>query len=129
MTRSVIKGLGIVALTLFVAAGCGSDDEGSSEDPALEQSVREYSADFLGGDATAAYATLSARCQGVLDEEVFTGVVASAAEAFGDAEITDFESDVDGDSATVSYKYDEATLDQADEPWVLEDGTWHLDDC
>ncbi len=129
MTRSTIKGLCVGAVALFLAAGCGSDDDEGSEDPALEEAVRGYSADFLAGDATAAYATLSERCHTVLEEDVFAGVVASAAGAFGDAEITDYDDDVDGNNATVSYEYSEETLDQEDEPWVLEGGTWKLDDC
>lgn len=128
MTRSVIKGLCVGAVMLFAAAGCG-DDGGSSEDPALEDAVRAYSADFLAGDATAAYARMSERCHGVLTEEVFSGVVASAAEAFGDEEITDFESDVDGDEATVTYEFSDEMLNQADERWVREGGEWHIDDC
>ena len=129
MTRSTINGLCIGAVALFLAAGCGSDDDEGSEDPALEAAVRAYSADFLAGDATAAYATLSERCHTVLEEDMYTNVVASAAEAFGDAEITDYDDDVNGNSATVSYEYDDDDLNQTDEPWVFEDGTWKLDDC
>src|SRR5690349_17202715 len=127
MNRKLIKGLGIGALTLLVAAGCGSDDDGGSEDPALEETVRAYSAEFLAGDATAAYARMSERCHGVLTEDVFAGVVATAAEAFGDEEITDFESDVDGSEATVSYEYSDEALNQVDEPWIKEDGAWRVD--
>lgn len=129
MNRPLIQRLCIGAVVLFVAAGCGSDDDSSSEDPALEAAVRAYSVDFLAGDATAAYARMSARCHEVLEEDVFAAVVATAADAYGEEEITDFDSDVDGSSATVSYEYAEEALDQADEPWVLEAGEWHIDDC
>ena len=129
MNRLVIQRLCIGALPLLVAAGCGSDDDSSSEDPALEEAVRAYSADFLAGDATAAYANMSERCHGILAEDVFATVVASAADAFGDEEITDFDADVDGDEATVSYEFSDETLNQADERWILESGAWHIDDC
>lgn len=128
MIPSMIQRLCIGAVVLFVAAGCG-DDGGGSEDPALEQTVRAYSEEFLAGDATAAYARMSERCTATIDEEVFAAVVASAAEAYGDEELTDFESDVDGDTATVSYEYGDESLNQVDEPWVRVDGTWQLDDC
>lgn len=129
MKRSLIPRLLLGAAVLFVAGACGDDDGGSSEDPALDAAVRAYSADFLAGDATAAYARTSERCRTVLEEDVFAAIVASAAEAYGDEEITDLESEVDGNSATVSYEYEDETLNQEDEPWVLEDGEWHLDDC
>jgi hypothetical protein len=129
MNRSLTQRLCIGAVVLFVAAGCGSDDEGTSEDPVLEETVRSYSADFLAGDATAAYARMSDRCHTVLEEEVFASVVETIAEAYPDEEITDFESDVDGNSATVSYEYSDDNLDQEDEPWVYEGGEWHIDDC
>ena len=129
MNRSFAQRICIGAVVCFVAAGCGSDDDSSSEDPALEEAVRAYSADFLAGDATAAYARMSARCHDVLEEDVFAGVVTAAAEVFGDAEITDFDSDVDGDKATVSYEYSDDAINQADEPWILEGGVWHIDDC
>jgi hypothetical protein len=31
--------------------------------------------------------------------------------------------------ALVTYTYDKAAINQASEPWVLEDGAWHEDDC
>jgi hypothetical protein len=132
MTRMLIR-LGVAALTLLIAAGCGGDDDSSSGDagdgPSLEDAVRGYSADFLAGDAAAAYARLSVRCHDVLLEDVYSAVVAQAADLFGDAEITKYDDDVKGDEATATYEFSDDTLNQADERWILEGGAWHIDDC
>jgi hypothetical protein len=126
-----MKTLGVVGgLALLVAAGCGSDDGPPEEDPerpGLEETVRAYSADFLSGDAAAAYARLSERCRGELTEEVFSGTVADAAAAYGDAEITEYDHELDGDQAKVTYEYSDPAINQTDDPWVYEDGAWHKD--
>jgi hypothetical protein len=132
MNRLLIQRLCIGALTLLVATGCSGDDDSSGDagdGPSLEDAVRAYSADFLAGDATAAYARMSERCHGVLEEQVFAGVVAQSAELFGDEEITKYDDDIDGDKATATYTFSDPTINQTDEPWVLENGAWHTDHC
>ena len=128
MNLVLIKRCGIGACALLVAAGCGGGGQGD-DGPSLEGAVRANAADFLGGDATAAYARWSDRCRGVLAEDMFSAVVAQAAEQFRDAEITAYHEDVDGDKATVTYEFSVSALNQSTQPWVLEGGTWHVDDC
>lgn len=36
---------------------------------------------------------------------------------------------VTADRATVTYTYDVPALNQDGEPWVLEEGAWHNDQC
>jgi hypothetical protein len=68
--------------------------------PALQAAVEAYSSDYLGGYGAGAFP------------------------------ISSFTVDsINGTQATVSYTYAVATLDQSDQPWVLESGGWRYDNC
>ena len=140
--RSV--GLALIAAVL-VLAGCG-DDGGSEtsssatgatsppvtgpDSEAVQTAVRAYSAAFLAGDVPAARALLSVRCQGRLAEADYTNILTAAAKEYGDAQIESLNViSLAGDSARVTYTYDETAINQTDEPWVREAGAWHQDDC
>jgi hypothetical protein len=65
-----------------------------------------------------------------IGKQPFVADVDSAGVNFGDAvPMKTFKAEVDGDAATVTYTYSVAAIDQADQPWLLEAGTWRYDDC
>ncbi len=121
-------------MVLVLIAGCssGSKDAATSATtsaPKLEPAVRAYTAAFLGGDDAAAYALLTARCQGEITAVAFERIVDEAHAEYGTARITSYTDRVDGASATATYELSDSSLNQTAERWVLEDGAWHNDDC
>lgn len=85
---------------------------------------------FLGGDADAAWNLLSTRCRDRLARSDFATAVGQARNIYGGASMTSLEVDtLEGTIARVTYRYDDPSLDQEREPWVLEDGQWRQDDC
>lgn len=108
-----------------------SDGPGDQVDPALAErrelgaAVQSYSDAFLTGKAESAYGHLSSRCRGVMPFSEFTVIVEAAGELYGDPlPWESFEADIEGDRARVTYTYELGALDQVDEPWLREDGSW-----
>lgn len=132
--------LALLVGTLLVG-GCG--DRGPSEDnrslesqpgaspstPVLETAVRAYSSAYMSGDGERAYGLLSDRCQNELAKNEFLSIVAQANQAYGDARITAYEDDINGNVGVATYELSDASLNQTQERWVLDDGSWHNDDC
>lgn len=150
MRRLVV--LSLLALTL---AGCGDGNEESNAEatpstapstsastappietpntdlPGPEADVKAYSDAFLTGDADAAFALRSTRCQDAIGESRFAAVVDQAGALYG--EPLDFETysenvTEDG-TATVTYTYVVSGINQTDQPWVFEGSGWRYDDC
>lgn len=100
------------------------------ESAALRTAVTAYSDAFLTGDADAAFAMLSKRCQDRVGAETFAGIVAQAEQTYGSPlELESFEAQISGDLARASYTYAVSAIDQDQEPWVREAGEWREDDC
>lgn len=97
--------------------------------PQLESSVRAYTEAFLGGDAEASRALLSSRCQGDTSATQWKSIVTRAATEYGDATITTYSEDVDGQLAVATYELSDPVLNQTAERWILEQGEWRNDDC
>jgi hypothetical protein len=99
----------------------------------LREAVQAYSDAFLTGDADAAYALLSKRCQDRTGKAEFAAIVEQAGQQYGDPlPFKTFSTGVlvdDADLARVTYTYAVAEINQDAEPWVREDGAWHEDDC
>lgn len=95
----------------------------------LEDAVRAYTAVFLGGDGTGAYAMLTERCRAETAAAGFSRTVAQAAGLYGDATITSYSETVDGQIGTATYELSDPVLNQVGERWLLVDGTWQNDDC
>jgi hypothetical protein len=96
----------------------------------LENAVTTYSDAFLDGDPVAAYGMFSARCKEAVSLSYFTGIVTAAKQTYGAAlPIRSFDVNLSESIALVTYTYDMPALNQAGEPWVLEGGTWKLDEC
>lgn len=97
---------------------------------ALRSAVQAYSDAYLTGHGRAAYALLSARCQKRMTPEEFGTIVSQAGDLYGSAlPMTSFKADVAGGMARVTYTYQASAINQDAEPWVLEGGKWHEDDC
>ena len=122
--------LAALAAVLAMSA-CGGGGGGGGDGRAeLERSVRAYSEAYLGGDAEAAHALLSERCQERLTLDAFRPSVAGGRAAYGEAKMTSLSVDeLSGNLARVTYRYDVAAIDQEREPWVREGGGWRQDDC
>lgn len=115
--------VGIVAGTVVLAmTACGTA-------PSVDDAVRSYTAAFLSGNGDKAYDLLSARCQSVLSREQLRKVSAAAAVLYGQARMISLTSQVHGDHATVTYRFDQPAIDQENQPWVLESGAWRYDHC
>lgn len=135
--KQAVAAFAAVALLVAVAATLrwAADGDGGvggrfrTADVALRVAVEDYSEAYLGGDAEAAYALLSARCQDRLSRDEFAVMVAAARETYGPTPIRSLEVEVDGDMAQATYTYPVAALDQTAEPWVYEQLGWKQDDC
>lgn len=132
-----------VVLFALGALACGDDtdtatpvtgdpDEGAdpgadaADAPELRTAVESYSRAVISGDPDAAVELHSEACADVEVVEppgAGEGDASSAALAF-------YESEVDGETATVSYRYeDPEPFNVEDERWVKEDGEWKWDNC
>ena len=135
--KRAVAAFAVVALVVAVVATLRWADDGDGSgvggrfrapDIALRAAVQDYSEAYLGGDADAAYALLSARCRDRLSRDEFATLVAAARETYGPTPISSLEVEVDGDVARATYTYPVAALDQTAEPWIYELG-WKQDDC
>jgi hypothetical protein len=105
--------------------GCASGPEGEVADR-----VEAYSSAYLEGRGGAAWEMLSARCQDEVGEGEFLATVVAAGELYGPQEVGDVDVEVDGQVATVSYRFPDAPgLDQSGQRWVSEGGRWVFDGC
>jgi hypothetical protein len=96
----------------------------------LQAAVEAYSSDYLGGNGAGAFALLSSRCQLAIGSQQLDAEANAAEALYGALPISSFTVDsINGTQATVSYTYAVATLDQSDQPWVLESGGWRYDNC
>ena len=106
-----------------------NDSKAASPNAALESAVRSYSGFYTGGNGPAAYALVSARCQKLYSEPVFSAVVQKVHQSYGTAPIATLSVLVNGDSGFATYTYAKSGLNQNRQPWVLESGSWKNDDC
>ena len=97
--------------------------------PKLEDAVRAYTEAFLGGDSDASYALLSERCHGEEASADWKDIVDQAHALYGDATITSYTDDVNGNIATATYELSDPTLNQTNERWLIEGGRWVNDEC
>lgn len=115
-----------VLLISAVLIGCG----GGNSEPELEPAVRAYSDNFLAGNADEVHARMTARCRERTNLDQLRPLVAMAKENYGTATMTSFEIAQQSEGlARVTYRYDQSSIDQVEEPWALEDGQWRNDDC
>lgn len=124
----------ILLLVLALAAGCSSSGPPAPEtmaesNPELRQKVEAYIAAFLDGDDEAAFSQLTVRCQGETAATDFKRIVDQAHAESADEKIVSYADDVNGQTATVTYEFTDPYLNQTNERWLLEDGTWHNDEC
>jgi hypothetical protein len=117
MTRT----LALVAVLFAVAC--------SSPRPPVEDAVRSYTAAFLSGDGEKAADMLSARCDTPTMHGAVVAASANAAALYGQAKLVSVQPAVDGDRATVTYRFDQPAIDQENQPWVWEAGAWRYDKC
>lgn len=119
-----MKAVALIGIALLLAA-CGGNDI-----PEIEPAVRSYSDAYLSGNADEAHALLTSRCQERTNLAEFRALTALAKEQYGSAQMTEFEvAEQSGGLARVTYRYDQSSIDQEEEPWALEDGEWRNDDC
>lgn len=119
---------GVAGLLLLLVAACGGG--GTDSQAEVEEAVAGYSEAFLSGEGGAAYGMLSDRCRTQVPEGEFLAAVAIAGDQYGDQEVVIDEVSVDGESASVSYRFPDAPqLDQDGERWVFEGDRWRNDDC
>ena len=96
----------------------------------LRPAVEGYSAAYLGDHPDAAYALLSARCQAQLTHDQVVSLTHGAHLLYGSAKLTSYQEDeVVGDSARVTYAYDQAAINQSGQRSTREGGQWHWDGC
>ncbi|MFY9913441.1 MAG: hypothetical protein WAK18_02150 [Nocardioidaceae bacterium] len=107
-------------------ASVGTGDRQLAE---LKKAVSQYSVAYLSGDADTAFALLSDRCALDLGHQGMAALVGAASQLYDTASPNTIDAKISGPHATVSYSFDESTLDQTNEPWLLENGHWHNDQC
>lgn len=109
---------------VVLLAGCGSSDDG------LTQAVTGYVAAFGQGDGTAAWELVSSRCRENEPRDQYETAVRAAGDLYSGIELDgEVDTEMDGDSATVSYNVSDPTLNQTRERWILEGDDWRWDDC
>lgn len=141
MNGTRMAAVALVLAVILTGCGGGSDDD-SADPPAtttsltvppskdLRGAVEVYSDSFLAGLGDRAFDLLSERCKVEVGHQQFVAAVAVAADRYDGIGISSYDEEVDGDVATVTYRYDDAPeLDQVDERWIVEEGGWRNDDC
>jgi len=97
---------------------------------ALRAAVQAYSDAYLGGQGTAAFAMISPRCQQMIGSNELKSAANEAKSLYGVLPLTSFTVNSNsGTSATVTYTYAVATLNQSNQPWTLVGGQWKYDHC
>jgi hypothetical protein len=119
----IVRTAALLALVVL-AAGCGAPAK-----PPVEDAVRSYTAAFLSGRGDAAANMLSARCNTAAMRGAIVTASANAAALYGQAKLVSVTPNVDGDHATVTYRFDQPAIDQENQPWVFEGGSWRYDKC
>jgi hypothetical protein len=117
-------GCAAAVLIAVLLAGCSSGTTG-----AVEDAVRSYSSAYLRGDGQAAYDMLSTRCRKIISLGQLKAASTGAAALYGQAQLISVTPVVDGDHATVTYRFSQPAIDQENQPWVREAGRWHYDKC
>jgi hypothetical protein len=95
----------------------------------VEDAVRSYSGAFLSGRGEKAAAMLSTRCDSPALRTQIIQAAKAAPALYGQARIVSITPTVDGERATVTYRFDQPAIDQENQPWVLESGAWRYDKC
>ncbi|WP_377273114.1 hypothetical protein [Peterkaempfera sp. SMS 1(5)a] len=109
------------------APGSPAPDPSRAE---LEEAVRAFSTAYLKPDPDAGYAMLSERCRRTIGKSVWAGLAKSAAKDYGRRPIKTLTVlQLAGDDARVSYTYGLPRLDQLEQPWLRENGSWRYDAC
>lgn len=120
----------LLIAALPLAAACS----GPSEMEMLEGSVRQYSAEILGGDTNKAFNMMTARCQERMGRAPIQEAWMEIRKQFkGSKEPRSFAASIyEGDGATratVEYTFEDPTWNQTAEAWKKENGTWRNDEC
>jgi len=138
----------VIAL-LFAVAACGDDDDaadlepvtgvdssdtvadpstdpGGDPDPELLTAVESYAKTVIEGDPDAALELRSSTCAEV-ETDIPTNT--DAGDSSDDLTISDFEAEIDGDEASVTYRVDPGADERTEERWVREDGQWKWNNC
>jgi hypothetical protein len=131
LTARAFTSIFLVALS---ADGCstGGPTTGvaaKTPEQAVESAVRSYTAAFLSGQGEKAADMLSQRCNTLTMREEIISASRIAPALYGQAAIVSVEPTVDGDRARVTYRFNQPAIDQENQPWVEEFGTWRYDKC
>jgi hypothetical protein len=124
VTRTVAAA--VLGIVVFVLAACSSR---TTQVAAVEDAVRSYSSAYLSGDGQKAYELLSARCKKVISLSEIKAAAAGAAVLYGQAQLISVVPIVDGDRASVTYRFNQPAIDQENQSWVREAGGWRRDQC
>lgn len=101
-----------------------------SNNSGLRQAVEGYSAAYLGDKPAEAYGLLSARCRSQLTVAQMVSLTHGAKLMYGSAKLIGYhEDEVVGDSARVTYSYNQPSINQSGQRWTREAGRWHWDAC
>ncbi|WP_122818874.1 hypothetical protein [Nocardioides pantholopis] len=104
--------------------------ETPASDPALRVAAQAYADAFLTGDAPAAFDLLSERCKDTVDMVAFGDEAIAAGQKYGSPQpISSYDAKVAGESATLTYRFTGNAPAHRRQPWVREQGFWHLDEC
>lgn len=136
MPRSSIAPL-LAVLTAALVTGCGASSGSGSPgaqtpvDPskAVEDAVRSYTSAYLSGDGQKAASLLSSRCNTPELRQQIISAASMAPAMYGQAAIVSVSPVVNGDHATVTYRFNQPAIDQENQPWVSEGGAWLYDKC
>ena len=126
-----LKATGLVLVLLMV--GCSSNGPERSTtigaDPELDVAVRDYmEATFFMGDGEAGYAMLSDRCKGDLTADEFSTMTEMVEKNYIQS-LKEYKIKQTGKTATVTFTFLDPAIDQTQEQWRQENGSWRNDYC
>jgi hypothetical protein len=129
LVAATLTGL-ILAACSTSTAGHTSKSDATDIAANLRAAVEAYSAAYLSGDGATAYAMLSMRCRSLHSKDEYISLTALAKQMYGNQPVRTFGIDSrSGNTARVTYTFDNHDIDQTNEPWVREVGFWKEDDC
>ena len=124
-SAALLTGCGSFSSSVQAAAPTTAVDQGK----AVEDAVRSYSSAFLSGNGEKAASLLSQRCNTPALRQQIISAASMAPAMYGQAAIVSVSPIVNGDHATVTYRFNQPAIDQENQPWFNEGGAWHYDKC
>lgn len=95
----------------------------------LEVAARAFINAFIAHDAATAHQLYTARCRKAVSEKNLTAFMKSTNDKYTGVKVTTYSAKISGSTAAVDYAMSDSSLSRSNQRWMVENGTWHNDEC